>query len=64
MDFLQVDSHLYFHYLQSLLLEFVKKEGFAFGAFRPHLELLGHAGHVHAPTVASISHAWDPKLSF
>ena len=32
------------------------------GGFRPHLELLGHAGHVHVPTVVSISHISDPKF--
>ena len=34
------------------------------GRFRPHLELLGHYGHVHVPTFDSISHALGLKLSF
>ena len=34
------------------------------GGFRPHLELLGHDGHVHVPTFASISHGSGPKLTF
>ena len=34
------------------------------GVFRPHLELLGHAGHVHVPTFGLISHVSGPKLTF
>ena len=34
------------------------------GGFRPHLELLGHDGHVHVPTFGPISHASGPKLTF
>ena len=34
------------------------------GGFRPHLELLGHDGHVHVPTFNSISQVSDPKLCF
>ena len=33
------------------------------GGFRPHLELLGHGGHVHVPTVGLISHTSGAKLS-
>ena len=35
-----------------------------YGGFRPHLELLGHDGHVHVPTFGPISHVSDPKLAF
>ena len=34
------------------------------GGFRPRFELLGHDGHVHFPSVGSISHVSDPKLTF
>ena len=34
------------------------------GGFRPHLELLGHDGHVHVLTFRPISHISGPKLSF
>ena len=34
------------------------------GGFRPHLELLGHDGHVHPPSFGPISHVSGPKLTF
>ena len=34
------------------------------GGFRPNLELLGHAGHVHVPTFGSLSHVLVLKLVF
>ena len=52
--------------LQKLILLSSKKRGVFLevsGGGRPHLELLGHDGHVHVPTVGSISHVSDPKLS-
>ena len=36
--------------LKKLILLSLKKGCFS-GGFRPHLEPLGHAGHVHVPTV-------------
>ena len=34
------------------------------GGFRPHLELLGHDGHVHVPTFGPISYVSVPKRMF
>ena len=34
------------------------------GGFRPHLELLGHDGHVQGPTFCPISYITLPKLVF
>ena len=34
------------------------------GGFRPHLEFLGHDGHVHVPTFDSILHVPVSKLTF
>ena len=34
------------------------------GGFRPHLELLGHDGHVQVPTFGPISHISAPEIDF
>ena len=34
------------------------------GGFRPHLEFLGHDGHVQSPTFSQISDVSGPKLGF
>ena len=48
-------------YGSGLLVNFDK--GVFSGGFRPHLELLGHDGHVHVPTFGAVSHALVPKLT-
>ena len=50
--------------LQKLILLSFWKRGVFFGGFRPHLEPLGHDGHVHVPTFGPISHVSGPKLVF
>ena len=42
----------------------VEKRVLLFWKVRPHLELLGHDGHVHVPTFGPISHVSGPKLTF
>ena len=59
-----MESTIGFGLQKLMLLSSTKEEGYFSGGFGPHLERLGHDGHVHVPTFGSISHLSGPKIFF